>query len=393
MNSIPQKKQTIWTKDFILLCLAVLFMAISFYFLIPTLPLFLTDIIKVEKKHIGLIVASFTLAALIIRPLTGYAIDRWGRKWVYIIAFFFMAAFFNLYIVALTVGIMFSLRFLHGLAWGVTSTTGATIAVDLLPTQKRGEGLSIYGLTMPLAMAIGPLIGFALVAKWGYNFMFVTGFIICLIGFMLITFIKYPKYIPPAKHTKFSFNNLFEKKSLPVSLNIMFITIPYGGIVSFIAIYAKEIGIVHGSLFFLILAIGIALARLVSGKIFDKKGPRVIFLVGIILLITGLPILAFIQNDWGFFIAAAMIGFGNGVIFPITQAMVNNMVQINRRGAANSTLFTAFDLGIGGGMVLTGFLGDMISLSYTFIVHAAICVFGLLYAQLFLFKHYDKHKI
>lgn len=393
MNSIPQKKQTIWTKDFILLCLAVLFMAISFYFLIPTLPLFLTDIIKVEKKHIGLIVASFTLAALIIRPLTGYAIDRWGRKWVYIIAFFFMAAFFNLYIVALTVGIMFSLRFLHGLAWGVTSTTGATIAVDLLPAQKRGEGLSIYGLTMPLAMAIGPLIGFALVAKWGYNFMFVTGFIICLIGFMLITFIKYPKYIPPAKHTKFSFNNLFEKKSLPVSLNIMFITIPYGGIVSFIAIYAKEIGIVHGSLFFLILAIGIALARLVSGKIFDKKGPRVIFLVGIILLITGLPILAFIQNDWGFFIAAAMIGFGNGVIFPITQAMVNNMVQINRRGAANSTLFTAFDLGIGGGMVLTGFLGDMISLSYTFIVHAAICVFGLLYAQLFLFKHYDKHKI
>lgn len=393
MPVISENKPTIWTKDFILLCTAVFLMAVSFYFLIPTLPLFLTDVIKIEKKYVGLVVASFTLSALLIRPFTGYVIDRWGRKWIYIIAFFFMAAFFNLYMIALSISIMFFLRFLHGLAWGVTSTVGATVAVDLLPSKKRGEGLGVYGLTMPLAMATGPLIGVSLAAAWDYNIMFITGFVICFTGFIIASAIKYPVYHPPVEHVKFSFNNLIEKKSLPVSLNIMFITIPYGGIISFIAIYAKETGEAHGGLFFLILAAGIAVARLVAGKIFDRKGPEKIFIFGILLLIAGLPILAFIQNEWGFFIAAAMLGFGNGVIFPVTQAMVNNMVTVNRRGAANSTLFTAFDLGIGGGMVLTGFLGDLITLPYTYLVHSGICVLGLLYAKSYLFSHYEKNRI
>lgn len=388
-----KEKISVWTKDFILLCLAVLFMAIAFYFLIPTLPLYLTDVIHVEKKYIGIIIASFTLSALFIRPFTGYVIDRWGRKWIYIVSFLFMAVFFNFYVVALTASIMFALRFMHGLAWGVTSTVGSTIAVDLLPVKNRGEGLGIYGLSMPLAMSVGPLIGFALVAKWNYNVMFIAGFALCLIGFFLASLIKYPKYLKPKEPTKFTFNNLFEKKSIPVSVNIMFITIPYGGIVSFIAIYAKEIGIMNGSLFFLILAIGIAMARLLAGRIFDKHGPKMIFIIGIILLIIGLPILAFVRNSYGFFASALLLGIGNGVIFPVTQAMVNNMVLINRRGAANSTLFTAFDVGIGGGMILTGFLGDLISLQNTFLVLAGICILGLIFALSFVFTHYDENKL
>lgn len=392
-NLNSEKQTTIWSKDFILLCFAVLFMAIAFYFLIPTLPLYLTDVIHVEKKFIGIIIASFTISALFVRPFAGYVIDRYGRKWLYIIAFLFMAAFFNLYLVAYTASIMFAFRFLHGLAWGVTSTVGATIAIDLLPIQKRGEGIGIYGLAMPLAMSIGPLVGFAIVAKWDYNTMFITGFILCFTGFILASLIKHPNYIRPKSPTKFTVNNLFEKKSIPVSLNIMFVTIPYGGIVSFIAIYAKEISIGNGSLFFLMLAIGITIARLVAGKIFDKNGPKLIFLLGIILLIIGLTILAFVRNNYGFFGSALLLGIGNGVIFPVSQAMVNNMVHVNRRGAANSTLFTAFDIGIGGGMVLTGFLGDTISLQNTFLVLAGICVLGLVFAISFVFTHYETNKL
>ena len=226
-----------------------------------------------------------------------------------------------------------------------------------------------------------------------YNILFISGFVLCLIGLILTLFIKYPHYEKPKKTRGLGFHSLIEVKSLPLSINVLFTSLPYGGLVSFVALYAAEAGVQNAGLFFLIFAGGIAISRIFAGKIFDKFGPKNLFLSGIVLLIIGLPILALFKNPYGFFISAAILGIGNGIIFPVSQAMINNMVLINRRGVANSTLFLAFDLGIGSGMILTGFLADKISLSNTFLLSSAICILGLIYALFFVFKHYEKNKI
>ena len=386
-------KVTIWSKSFILLCLSVLFMAISFYFLIPTLPLYISEVLKADKSTVGIVIAMFTISALIIRPFAGFFLDRIGRKIIFIISFIFMTIFFNLYLVAYSVIIMAIFRFIHGLAWGVTSTAGATIAVDILPPQKRGEGLGIYGLSMPIAMAVGPLLGFYILHVSNFNILFISGFTLSLIGLILSLYIKYPIYQKPSSPKGLNFNSLIEKKSLPIAFNVLFTSLPYGGLVSFIAIYAPEAGVHNAGLFFLIFAVGIGISRIFAGKIFDKIGPKFLFLFGITLLIIGLPILALFKNPYGFFISGALLGIGNGIIFPVSQAMINNMVDICRRGVANSTLFIAFDLGIGSGMIMTGFLADKISLSSTFLLSSVICLLGFIYALFFVFKHYERNKI
>lgn len=388
-----KSKTTIWSSSFILLTLSVLFMAISFYFLIPTLPLYISQVLHADNSTVGFVIAMFTISALIIRPFGGYFLDRMGRKIIFIISFLFMAIFFNLYLVASTVVLMAAFRFLHGLAWGVTSTSGATLAVDILPCEKRGEGLGIYGLSMPIAMSIGPLLGFYILHISNYDILFISGFVLCLIGLILTLFIKYPHYEKPKKPRGLGFHSLIEVKSLPLSINVLFTSLPYGGLVSFVALYASEAGVKNAGMFFLIFAGGIAISRIFAGKIFDKFGPKNLFLSGIVLLIIGLPILALVKNPYGFFVSSAILGIGNGIIFPVSQAMINNMVLINRRGVANSTLFLAFDLGIGSGMILTGFLADKISLSNTFLLSSAICVLGLIYALFFVFKHYENNKI
>jgi MFS family permease len=116
-------------------------------------------------------------------------------------------------------------------------------------------------------------------------------------------------------------------------------------------------------------------------------------LICISLLIIGFPFLAFIQNSYGFYGAAVILGFGNGVVFPTFQAMTNNMVPQDRRGAANSTLFTSVDIGMGLGMVLVGGIGQAFSISAAFTVCSGICVVALLFFILFTVKYYEKRKV
>jgi predicted MFS family arabinose efflux permease len=365
-------------------------MAVAFYILIPTLPLYIVNVLKEPKSSVGLTLASFTIAALIIRLFTGFALDAYGRKYIYIISFFIFCLIFGLYPFASSIVFLFIIRFIHGFAWGITGTAGSTVAVDLIPPKKRGEGIGYYGLAMTLAMSVGPMVGLFICNDGSYTRMFIIATAIALAGFIMIAMIRFPKFTRPEQQKSLKFNTLIEKSALPASLNIIMVMIPYGAIISFITLYGKEIGINNTGTFFMILAIGLGLTRIYSGKIFDRSGPRTLSISGILLLVFGFIILATFKSHAGFHLSGLILGFGFGTLFPLSQAMVNNLVEPHQRGAANSTLFTAFDIGIGIGMVLIGFLADHIGLANSFYVCAAICLVALIHSLTFVLNHYHK---
>jgi MFS family permease len=160
--------------------------------------------------------------------------------------------------------------------------------------------------------------------------------------------------------------------------------------VSFISLYALKTGIGYTGIFFIVFASGITLARLYMGKIFDRHGPKVLSIVGILLLVGGHIFLGLIINTVGFMVAGFLLGLGSGILFPVFQAMVNNMVPPQRRGAANSTLFSGLDLGIGLGMLFTGFLSHSIGLPHTFLIFGVLNLAALFYFFFFSLTHYQK---
>lgn len=389
-NSSMERKDILWTRNFAFIGIANLLMAIAFYFLLPTLPLFLKESLNASQGQVGLVLAFYTIAALIIRPFVGYAIDSFGRKTIYLISFILFSMLFMGYHFALSIGLMIVFRFIHGLTWGSLSTSGSTIAVDLIPASRRGEGISIFGLSMTIAMAMGPMIAITILGKTDYFWVFVIASSISLIGLALALGIKFPEYKSSPENRSFSFGRLIEKSSIPLSLNILIITITYGGILSFAAIYAKEIGVVNSGFFFLLLSAGIGLSRFFSGKIFDRVGPYRIVIIGLLLLIVGFPILYFIPNSIGFHSAAVIIGLGFGIVMPTFQAMINNLVKPDRRGAANSTFFTSFDLGIGIGMILTGIISEHLGLGNAFLISSLIISVALIVFLTYSFLLYKK---
>ncbi|MFP4557697.1 MAG: MFS transporter [Bacteroidales bacterium] len=383
-------KQPLWTRSFILLALANLLMAIAFYFMLPVLPVYLEDVIGAGKGAIGVVLAFYTIAALIIRLFAGWAIDSYGRKRIYLASYLLFSILFIGYPLAFSVIVFMLLRFAHGLAWGALTTSSSTLAVDIIPTPRRGEGIGFFGLSMTIGMAIGPLIAIQIVGDSRYFAVFISAIILTMLGILLAIMVKYPSFNVKRIPTKISLKKLIAKPAIPISLNMMLIMFTYGGILSFIALYAKEIGISNSGPFFLVLSLGIGLSRIGSGKIFDKKGPLLVTVTGCLFLIAGFPVLSLYANAIGFHIAALIIGLGFGIIMPTFQAMINNVVSHERRGAANSTFLTCFDLGIGLGMVGTGFLSEWFGFKTTFLISSLVNLIALFYFMVYSSKQYKK---
>ena len=383
--------EKIWNKDFILLILSNFLMYITYYAILSALPIYLVGDLHASKMQVGIVVGVYTIASVIVRPFSGFALDKLGRRTIFLSGLIIYSLLFAGYLVAITMTSIILLRFAQGLAWGFTTVSGSTIAVDNIPVSKRGEGIGYFALSTTLGMSVGPVIGLFVCHLWGYTAMFVSGCIISIASLSCAYAIHLRKRFLVGKRIQLNWNSLFEKNSIRPSINVFITMIAYGGLLSFIALYGRELGIQNSSLYFLIFSVGIAAARLTAGKEFDRNGPGKIITLCLMLLIIGFPLLALAKNAILFYISAIIIGFGNGVIFPTFQSMVNNLADSLHRGVANSTLYTAVDLGMGLGMIMAGIIAQHISLSAIFWIDSMVCFAGLMFFRLYVFRFYENN--
>jgi MFS family permease len=389
-NFVMDTARKIWNPKFILLASANFLMCVTYYAIISTLPIYLVNELKAGKSDVGLVLASYTIASIVVRPFGGFSLDKFGRRTVFLISLFLYSFFFCGYLLASSILLLIILRFMQGLTWGVTTIASSTIAVDIIPAEKRGEGIGYFGMSTTLGMSTGPIIGLFLYHQMGYTAVFVACIAASFISFVCASFIKLPEKALP-ENFELTLKNLFNKSAVLPSVNLLIIMSTYGGLLSFIALYGREIGVQNTSLFFLVFSIGIIISRFAAGKSFDKRGPLRILTVCLSLLMIGYPLLVIFHNPVGFYVSAIIIGFGIGVVFPIFQAMVNNLADPLRRGAANSTLYTALDIGMGAGMVVMGYIAEYVSISATFIVSMVIIAVGLIIFRKLVAPYYQEH--
>jgi MFS family permease len=385
------KQSTLWNRNFTLLTLSNFLMCSAYYSLISTLPVFISTVLKSTHGTVGLVMAAYAIAAILIRPFCGFGLDYFGRKTIFIASLLVYGLIFNVYILAVTVWFLLLVRFAHGLTWGLTTTSNSTLAGDIIPSEKRGEGFGYFGVTTTAGMAIGPLLGSFILDHGGYNVMFLVGFGLSVISMIMAALIRYPEYHPPL-NLRFSWKNLLEKNTLVPAMNLLITSLSYGGLLSFIALYGREIGIENPSGFFLIYALGIITARFSAGKAVDRDGPRRIIIICLTMLVVGFPLLALVKNAYGFYFSAVILGFGHGVVWPTFQAMINNIVLPHRRGAANSTAFIAMDLGMGLGMIIAGWISQTASISLAFLFCSGFCATGLFIFLRFTLRHYIRYR-
>ncbi|GAB6181924.1 MFS transporter [Desulfotomaculum defluvii] len=362
-----EQATSIWTKNFTLLCFANLALFMSMQVLLPTLPLYIMDI-GGNQREVGYVMGAYTISAMIIRPIAGWLVDSYGRKKIMLLGMFMVLIFSAMYKLATALSLLIVVRAFHGLAFGLVSTAIGTIVADSLPTSRLGEGMGYFGLTSSLSMALAPLVGLWLVGKSGYPGLFLIVSLLALLAFCC-TFPVRGSHAPisvPSSSITGIWASLLEKKALPASGVVFFLAVVYGAVISFIALFAIERGIGDIGLFFTAIALTMLISRPISGRWTDRGGMNMVLLIGHLAILVGMVAIGLSHTIVGFLLAGAVLGLGFGFCIPTLQALAVRQVPVQRRGAATGTFFAAFDLGIGLGTILWGYVAAATSYQIMF---------------------------
>ncbi len=362
-------REKIWTRDFVLICIANFFVFLGFQMTLPTLPIFVKEL-GGSDQMIGIIVGIFTFSALLFRPYAGHALESKGRRFVYMLGLCVFVLSVGSYAFIASIALLLIMRIVQGVGWGFSTTASGTIATDLIPPTRRGEGMGYFGLSGNLALAFGPSLGLTLVGKISFSSLFLICGSLGLAALLLSSQIHYKKVEESPNKAAVPKFDIFEKSAIKPSLLLFFITVTFGGIASFLPLYAAEKNIAGIEMYFLVYALFLMLSRTFAGKIYDKKGHLYVFLPGTILVFIAMILLSWLPNITVMLIAAGLYGLGFGSVQPALQAWAVDASPDNRKGMANATFFSFFDLGVGLGAMTFGQLAFLYGYNVIYITSA-----------------------
>ncbi|WML42111.1 MFS transporter [Neobacillus sp. OS1-2] len=377
-------KEKIWTKDFVLICLANFFIFLGFQMTLPTIPLFVEDL-GGNEQLIGFVVGIFTFSALLLRPIAGSSLETKGRGFVYLIGLTVFVLSVGSFGFLTSIVLLFAMRVVQGAGWGFSTTASGTIATDLIPASRRGEGMGYYGLSGNLALAFGPSLGLILTGIISFKLFFLICAGLGLMALLLSSRITYKKVEPKPKQTK-SKLDLYEKSALKPSMLMFFITVTFGGIAAFLPLYTAEKQIAGIQFYFLIYALALMVTRTFAGQVYDRRGHIAVYIPGTLLILGAMILLAWLPNSTVLYIAAILYGLGFGTVQPALQSWAIEKVPMNRRGMANATFYSFFDLGVGIGAMVFGQIGHLLGYSSIYKTAAVSIFISMLLYFYFLYK-------
>jgi len=324
-------KDKLFSPGFCFILAANFLLFFAFYLLLPVLPFYLEEHFMAGKSMIGFILSCYTVACLCIRPFSGYMMDSFSRKPLYLLSYFVFTAIFGGYMLAEALFLFIALRIVHGFAFGMVSVAGNTVVIDILPSSRRGEGLGYYGLANNIAMSFGPMTGLFMHASCSYEMIFACSLLSGTLGWIMAAMVRTPVK-PPVKRMPLSLDRFFLVRGLPAGLSLLLLSMPYGMTTTYVAMYAQEIGITAGGgLYFTFMAVGLAVSRIFSGRQVDRG--RITQVISFGMYLAGVAFFALAACEWLmawngrwtsrlFLLIALVQGLAFGTMFPAFNTLL-----------------------------------------------------------------------
>jgi MFS family permease len=345
---------------------------LSFYLLLSALPLYARQA-GVPDRLLGLIIGGFAFASMLVKPWAGWAADRFGRRPLLALGAAVFVAASLAYGASGSAPALLAVRLLHGTGMGLYPTAAAAVVADLAPPARRGEWMGIFGAAANVALAVGPLAGMAVVERFGFAPLFGTSAAVAALAVAACGGI--PETLAAPRRLPLRLDAALSRAALFPSALVFCLMVTYGAQVSFLPLFAHDLGLNPG-LFFLVFAAVVALVRGRGGRLSDRLGRAPVSVVGMGLAATGLVVLALTRSLGGLALAGALYGIGFGAAQPVLMAWCVDRVAPEDRGRAMGTYYTALELGIALGAVSAGLAVSAIGFAPTFLGVAAVAALG-----------------
>lgn len=387
-NSINDYSASLWTRDFILLFLSNFFLCLGADMIMPVLPVYMAQA-GGNNFQIGIVMGCFTFSAILIR-LFAVKITWYLGSRIFLMAGLLVSALAaGGYYLTTVIVFLFLLRIFHGFGFGATTTLYGALVSNIIPRSRMGEGMGYFGLGIVIATAIGPFLGAIIVLKPDYQWVFLlsSGLIMVSIVLTKLSRAGREKEETGCQGARISISDFFEIKALFPSVLSFFVGISLSGVFTFIVLFGKEAGIENGiGAFFLITSVSELLIRIVSGRLYDRRGHFIVLVPGASAGLIGLVLLSISTTIPVFMAASIFYGLGLGMVFPVLQAWSVRHVDPGRRVAATATFFNFMDGGVAAGSVILGLIAQATSFSRMYLYSSAAFVIFLLIYFVYYFR-------
>lgn len=365
---------SLFTKPFLFICLATGCFYLSFYFILPVMPLYVASL-GGTSSQIGLIIGLFATMAMLMRPPAGWLIDTRGTRPILLVgmAIFLLASIG--YILTRSVNPILALRLFHGIGMGLFPTAATVVIAELAPPARRGEAMGWFGITNSLGLILGPVLGPAVASRLGFPSLFLLAASVAGVGLACIGFVPPgDRPIRPARLPRPG--DFFSQAAVLPSLVLLLLYVPYGVVVAFIPLVAKTRGLENPGLFYAVFAVAMLLVRAKAGEISDRIGRAAVILPGMLVAGASLLVLGITTGPGGVLAGGAVLGLGFGSAQPALMALTTDRVQPSERGKAMGTFYTAWELGIASGAAGAGWLLNVTDFATLFLFGAGIPIGG-----------------
>lgn len=380
--------EKIWNKKFILLFITNLLMMATFYASVPILPIYCQQI-GITGSKIGIVLTAMSVTTVLFRPFAGYILDNFNRYHVYML---FLALFclpFLGFVAFPIYGALVAIRLYMGVVYSVCGSATTTLAGDVLPQNKVGQGVNRFALTISLGMAAGPFIGIQVQNHMSSKASFIVLFVLTVLALICVSFcrIQYPK----VQRKKFVLADAFYKPALPFMFNMIFIMIPFGAVIAYSSIFAQEKGLSAViPYFYICLVAGMLISKFSTQKLIDAGKHKILVIISLIVLLLTMGSYYVMASAVHLLLAGFLLGLGYGILQPLFQSFVTGTTPAPKRGAANATYLLSYDIGIGIGSFVMGMFQESIGLQMGFAVTAVAYIIGGVIYALYVDRYYAK---
>lgn len=353
-------KKSLLSRDFILISLGYFFVffSISVFYLFPIY----LDGFHASKSTVGLIMGVHSVTAITIRPIFGRILDKRGSRSIAIAGLLIMMISIpGFYFVQSAGTLAFLLRALNGIGWGVSSAAIFSISSDLAPLERMAHSLGIIGAAGIVSGAIGPTVAEEIVFRYGFSAVFTTSLIMLAAALLCFTMIKRM----PGKLKIVQEEPSLVLRSQPLLILLIIASMPIvhgavrGSVINFIALFGASAGFGRIGPFFLAFSAAAILTRVGIGDISDRFGRKRVILPSAILIGVNLFWIAGIHSYWAFILCGFVAGLGQGLIFPALSTYVIDFFGRANKGLALGLYFSLFDVGMGLGSPVFGWISDI----------------------------------
>ena len=354
-------RERLFTKDFTLDTAISFCCSLNYFTLLINITGFAMATFSASSSEAGLAAGIYVIGGLISRVTLGKYVEMVGRKRMLILGLSIALVMSATYFFVSSMAMLYVIRFLHGTAYGISSTCTNDIIVRILPQSRRGEGLGYFLLSITVATAIGPFLGMEFGQSGNYTAVFTVGLVMYSVALLLALLLRVPEEVLTEEQKRearsFDLRHMFQFSAVPLAVTCMVFYFAYSGVLSFISSYAADIDMVEAATYFyLAVAAGTLISRLTTGKIYDSRGPNVVMFPAYVAFFVGM--VAFSQATTALLLLAAgfVIGYGVSIVYTINQAIVVSKSPAHRYGVTTSTFAAIVDLGSGLGPSILGFV-------------------------------------